>query len=258
MTLFRYLYRVPLALLMLLIGLPLTLIAIALVGDKRKPAYHWVVRTWSWMMMWIFGVRIHRTGQLVDDPVVLLANHVSWMDISALHAIHGVGFIAKSEINRWPLVGYMARAGSTIFHERGSEGSREQVGLRVRERLAEGRSIAIFAEGRSGYGGKVLPFHGRMLQPAKDEQVPIQPVAIRYLNEQGLEAAIAFRPRESFVANLWRVLGLPRTRCEVHCLEPIPREDVIEMGRRDIARLARERVVAVMTEYAPETVEAHD
>ncbi len=258
MTFIRYFYRVPLALLMLLIGLPMTLIAIALVGDKRKPGYHWVVRTWSWMMMWVFGVRMHRFGQLIDDPVVLLSNHVSWMDISALHAVHGVGFIAKSEINRWPLVGYMARAGSTIFHTRGSQDSRELVGQRIRERLAEGRSIAIFAEGRSGYGGKVLPFHGRMLQPAKDEQVPIQPVAIRFLDAAGHEAAIAFRPHESFVGNLWRVLGLPATRCEVHCLEPIPREDVIEMGRRDIARLAHDRVIAVMTEYAPESTEDHD
>lgn len=246
MRLVRFLYRIPFALLHTFFGLAFTLVSIAVIGDKTRPAYHRVVSWWSRTLLRVFGIRLIQVGDIVPDPVVLLANHVSWLDIAAIHATHGVGFIAKAEINNWPLVGYMARAGGSIFHQRGSHDSQAQVTTAIAERLGKGRGVAIFAEGRAGTGGKVLPFHGRLLQPAKDLSVMIQPVAIRFLTRSGKEADIAFRPGESFVGNFFRVLGGPPTRCEVHLLESIPPEG---LGRREISTLARDRVVEVMKEY---------
>ncbi len=242
----RYLYRLPFALLYTVFGLSYTLIRIAVIGDKTRPAYHRVVNWWSRNLLRVFGIRMHQRGAIEPDPVVLLANHVSWLDIAAIHAVHGVGFIAKAEINNWPLVGYMARAGGTIFHQRGSHDSRAQVTSAIAERLSLKRAVAIFAEGRAGHGGKVLPFHGRLLQPAKDLAIPVQPVAIRFLDSEGREADIAFRPGESFVGNFFRLLGGPKVHCEVHLLQSI---NPVDKGRREIASLARDRVVEVMTEY---------
>lgn len=245
---FRYLYRVPLLLVHVLVSLPLTVLCLVpvlarlpwgteTVGDRA-------VRAWSAGLMRIFGFRLRRIGTPQPGPVLFVANHVSWIDIEALHSQRMMGFVAKREIAGWPLVGWLAARGQTIFHERGSTDSLNGVLEVMVQRLRGGRSVGVFPEGRTRGGDHVGPFHARIFTAAVQAQVPVQPVALRYGEGGAAQTVVAFGPREHFGGNFLRLLGEPARLAEVHFLEPILPGDVD--GRRRIADLSRERIVAAM------------
>ena len=106
----RYVVRVPFLLLHLFVSLPVAVLFSAIpgvrdwrIGDDTLRGH--AIRRWSKTLCRIFGMRVHRLGELHDDPVMLLANHVTWMDIEVIHAIRAVGFVGKAEIKAWPVIG---------------------------------------------------------------------------------------------------------------------------------------------------------
>ena len=116
----RYLWRVP-AILLWAFGGCLVAIFILPFGAPRPGTLGGaLIRGWSRGFLRWFGVRVNGVGEPLVDPVMFVANHGSWMDISVLHTQREAGFVAKAEISRWPLVSWMARRGGTIFHQRGS------------------------------------------------------------------------------------------------------------------------------------------
>jgi len=245
----RYLYRVPLLLIHLFVFLPLTLVgmlrpwgALQLREDRLEDA---VVRWWSTGLMWIFGFRLRRVGTPLQNPVLFVANHVSWVDITVLHSQRMMGFVAKREIASWPVVGWLAARGQTIFHQRGNTESLGGVMQEMVARLQQGRSVGVFPEGRTRGGQEVGPFHARIFQAAVETSVPVQPVALVYGHHGAAQTIVAFGPGESFFANFLRLLGEPVRASEVHFLEPIGSLDL--EGRRRIAETSRARIVAAMT-----------
>ena len=118
----RSIWRAPLILLVVIGG---CLAAIFLLPHGPRPgtAGAALLRNWSRVFLRVFGVRVERRGEPLHDPVMFVANHGSWMDITVLHAVRPADFVAKAEIGHWPLVGWMARRGGTIFHQRGSTNS---------------------------------------------------------------------------------------------------------------------------------------
>lgn len=242
----RVLYRLPLLLLHIFVALPPTLIIAAFGQGREGAAWRRAQRCaawWSGTVLWIFGFRIRVEGEPAPDPVVLLANHLNWADIELIHSQRLAGFVAKAEIAKWPVVGYMAKAGGSVFHQRGRHDSLARVNAAIRERLEAGRSVALFPEGRTGPGRPVLPFHGRLLQAAVDTRTPLQPVAIGYYRNGTWSDGIAFRDGESFGASLVRLLGQAPTEALLHFLPPrVPGDE----GRSALARWAREQVVAVV------------
>ena len=250
----RYLYRVPLLLLHLSLGLPMTLIAIAVpqlatlpVGQTQR-LDEWMIRWWQGGLMWIFGLRLRLVGTPLTGPAVFAANHVSWIDISVMHSQRVMGFVAKQEIAHWPLVGKLAAYGRTIFHQRGSTQSFDSVLQAMVKRLGEGWAIGIFPEGHARSGGKIGPFHARIFQAAVEAKVPVQPVALCYGKQGRAQATVAFTEKESFIANFFRLLGEPVCVTHVCFLEPI---DIQTLEcRRKIAELARTRILnAIESEY---------
>lgn len=244
----RYLYRVPLLLVHLMIFLPLTLLGMMSpwgsmrVGDGRLDAR--VVNAWSSGLVWIFGFRLVRIGQPLPGAVLFVANHVSWVDICVLHSQRMMGFVAKREIAGWPVVGWLAARGQTIFHQRGNTESLGGVMQEMSIRLRQGMGVGVFPEGRTRSGDDVGPFHARIFQAAVETGVPVQPVALRYGAGGDAQTIVAFGPRESFAANFVRLLGEPARRAEVHFLLPIASHDL--EGRRRIAETSRARIVAAM------------
>ena len=244
----RYLVRVPMLLWHLLVDLPLVLLLIALptrglrVGDERLD--HWLIRAWSLGLMRVFGFRVRRVGTPVPGAAMFVANHVSWVDIQALHSQRMMGFVAKREIQDWPLVGWMAERGETIFHHRGSTESLGGVLHEMLARLRGGRSVGVFPEGGARGGGEIGPFHARIFLAAVEAGVPVQPVALRYGVQGAAQRTVAFARGESFVGNFLRLLGEPARVAEVHFLAPI--EPGATDGRRRMAELARARIIEAM------------
>lgn len=244
----RYLVRVPMLAWHLMVHLPLVLLLISpltagvTLGSERLE--HRAIRVWSQGLMWIFGFRLRRIGTPVQGAAMFVANHVSWVDIQALHSQRMMGFVAKREISSWPLVGWLARRGETIFHSRGSAESLGGVLHEMLARLRSGRSIGVFPEGGARGGGEIGPFHARIFLAAVEAGVPVQPVALRYGDCGAAQGKVAFAPRESFMGNLGRLLGEPARLAEVHFLTPIAPGETD--GRRRIADLARQRIIEAM------------
>jgi 1-acyl-sn-glycerol-3-phosphate acyltransferase len=249
MRFFRYLWRLPALLLHVSLGLLAVVLMMGPVGRALTIAGergdHWGIRTWSRLMMRCFGMRVLRVGTPLPGSAMFVANHVSWIDITLLHSQRVVGFVAKSEIARWPLVGYLASAAGTIYHHRGDNESLHGVMHQMLQRLQEGRSVGVFPEGRTCDGRELGPFHARIFQPAVLAQCAVQPVALKYGAGGSAQATVAFRPRENFLQNFWRLLGEPARPVEVHFLEPTYASAEGE-GRRRLAQLCRERILAAM------------
>lgn len=243
----RYLLRIPLLLLHLLVSLPATLLLInplsARIELRGERLDHRAIRWWSGMLLRIFGFRVRRYGTPLPGAVMFVANHVSWIDIELMHSQRMMGFVAKAEIARWPLVGWLASRGGTIYHHRGSNDSLHGVMHQMVQRLQSGQAVGVFPEGRTTRGDAIGVFHARIFQPAIVAGVPAQPVALKYGLRGDAQTIVAFAEKESFFANFLRLLGEPSRVAEVHFLEPVaPGDD----GRRRMAEACRARIVAAM------------
>jgi 1-acyl-sn-glycerol-3-phosphate acyltransferase len=241
----RYLLRTPLLALHLLITLPLALLVInpigATLGWRGETLAARTTRWWSGKLVRLFGFRIRRIGEPVPGAVLFVANHVSWMDIELMHSQRMMSFVAKAEIERWPVIGWLASRAGTIFHRRGSTHSLATVMAVVVERLQSGVSVGVFPEGGTGPGDRVRTFHARIFQVALDAGVPVQPIALCYGRDGRMDTSVAFAANESFFGNFLRVLGGPSLDAEVHFLAPVP---VDGEGRRRLAERARAQIAA--------------
>lgn len=241
----RYLIRVPLLAWHALVHLPLILLLLTKPTRRWRwggePFQHRVIRAWQTGLMQIFGFRLRSKGTPLDGATMFVANHVGWVDISMLHTQRMMGFVAKDEISRWPLVGHLAARGQTIFHRRGSTESLGGVMGEMVRRLRRGQSVGVFPEGGTRGGGEVGPFHARIFTAAVEAGVPVQPVALVYGERASAQQVVAFGRRESFAANFLRLLGEPARTATVHFLQPIQPGEAD--GRRRLAELARQRIV---------------
>jgi len=243
----RYAWRTPLLLLHALIAIPLALTVFnplarhCRIGGERLD--YWMTRWWSGRIVRIFGFRIRRIGTPLPGAVMFVANHVSWMDIELMHSQRIMAFVAKAEIARWPLIGWLATRAGTIYHQRGSAHSLGAVMERVVQRLNEGMAVGIFPEGGTGPGDRVKTFHARIFQVATDANVPIQPVALCYGENGRMNLGVPFGPKESFFANFLRLLGGPSFEATVNFLEPVA---LSGDGRRQTAEAARARIAQAL------------
>lgn len=238
----RYGWRLPMLAWHVLVHLPITLLTIGLFD--RRPAAHAAVRWWSRGLLRVFGMHVQRLGQPLAGGTMFVANHISWIDIVVLHSQHMMGFIAKSEIRDWPLVGWVTTHAETIFLQRGNSDSLNGVMDEMAQRLRDGRAVAVFPEGGTRNGEALGAFHARIFTAAVAADASVQPVALCYGDACQAQAVVAFAPGESFVGNFFRLLGEPPRPVKVHFLEPILHAE--HAGRRALAHTARERVQAAM------------
>jgi len=248
----RYLWRAPLLLLHAIIAFPLALAVFnplarrCSIGGERLD--YRMTRWWSGRIVRIFGFRIRRIGEPLPGAVLFVANHVSWLDIELMHGARIMSFVAKAEIARWPLIGWLATRAGTIYHQRGSAHSLGAVMERVVARLREGMAVGVFPEGGTGPGDRIKTFHARIFQVAVDAGVTVQPVALCYGDGERMDLRVPFAPKENFLSNFLRLLGGPSLAASVHFLEPVA---CSEDGRRQTAEAARERIAQALGLPAP-------
>jgi 1-acyl-sn-glycerol-3-phosphate acyltransferase len=192
-------------------------------------------------LAWFFGIRVKAIGQPQSGPVLIAANHISWLDILVLHSACAMGFVGKAEIESWPVFRSIARVGGTIFHQRGNHDSAADVSSLMAKRLQQGRAVAIFPEGGIQAGAPIRVFHARMFRAAVDVGCPVQPVMVRYVRAGRIDTDVSFRVGESMAMNLCRQLARPKSIAEVHFLPVMSAKD---QPRRILADGARAAVIS--------------
>ncbi len=233
--------RVPLILAHLISGAMVALGIIVLSRFGRRPPWiAAVVCWWHRRLCAILGIRIRLAGQLHPD-CLLVANHISWLDIPIVGAQGEIGFLAKAQIRGWPLIGWLAEVAGTHFIQRGANRIQD-VSAALRKDLALGRTLLIFPEGTTSDGTRVLRFHPRLFALAQEAGQRIQPVALAYREGQGdtPDTVAPFINDDTLVAHLLRIIRHPNLVADIHFLPPIavtqyePRHVLAQMSRRAI------------------------
>ncbi len=167
------------------------------------------VQAWQLELLAHAGVGLEvRGAPPVQGPVLLVANHISWLDIPVMHAARHCRFISKSDVKGWPLLGRLATAAGTLYIERSSRRDARRMVQTMQQALAEGDVLAVFPEGTTGDGITLLPFHANLLQAAVEADAPVQPVGLRFIDRATGEItqAASYIGDESLVGSLWRTL----------------------------------------------------
>jgi len=143
----------------------------------------------------ILGVRITTVGQRTEEqPLLIVANHTSWLDICVITAVAPVVFVAKREVATWPIVGLLAKLQRSVFVDRARRNKTRDVNSEIARRLAGGDPVLLFGEGTSSDGNRVLAFRTALIGSARDaiaeaehvKRVWIQPLSIVYTGLLGL------------------------------------------------------------------------
>jgi 1-acyl-sn-glycerol-3-phosphate acyltransferase len=219
-----------------LLALLLTGIALAPLG-ARVPAA--AIRRWCRWIVRAAGVRVRVTGAApATGGLLVVANHLSWLDVPLLAAVRPARMLAKTEIRRWPVAGALAARGGALFIDRGRLRTLPGTVARVAAVLREGGAVAVFPEGSTWCGRAQGRCHRAVFQAALDAGVPVLPVRIRYRTTGGERStAPAFVGDDPLLASVWRVVSARGLVAEVDVGDAIP--PGTHADRRSLARAAQ-------------------
>lgn len=171
-----------------------------------------LIQSWSQGLLQRMGVQLQLHGTPpVNGPRLLVANHLSWLDIPVLHAARHCRFISKSDVGSWPLLATLAQAGGTLYIDRSSRRDTLRLVQIMVQALAQRDVLAVFPEGTTGDGRQLLPFHSNLLEAAVQTGAAVQPVGLRFIDPTSGEdsAAPIYVGNTTLLASLWRTLKAP-------------------------------------------------
>ncbi|MEW9527634.1 lysophospholipid acyltransferase family protein [Microbispora sp. NPDC049125] len=256
------------ALTVLLAGVPLALCA-RWAGPARRSR---LTMTWSRLLVRALGVKIetHRGFSVVggsvaarsvpDDggPMLLVANHMSWLDPVLVAAITPCRPLAKSEVGRWPVVRTLAAGGRALFIDRDRLSALPGAIAEVADALRAGDSVAAFPEGTTWCGREMGQFRPAVFQAAIDAGVPVRPLTVRFLQGEALSTAPAYVGEDTLLASILRVTGISGLVAEVTLFPGVRLADASRPyeARRALARITEAQVRTGLLEYRQESVAA--
>jgi 1-acyl-sn-glycerol-3-phosphate acyltransferase len=196
---------------------------------------------WSLGLLHSLGVGLVSEGEFRTRATLLTVNHVSWLDIAAVHAVcPQARFVSKADVRHWPLLGWLIDAVGTLFIERERKRDAMRVVHQMAESLAAGDVVAVFPEGTTGDGRALLPFHANLLQAAIAAEAPVQPVALRY-TEPGFDfsPAVSWLGATTLVHSVWTIACARGVQVRVTAL---PARGSAHADRRALAQTLREDI----------------
>jgi 1-acyl-sn-glycerol-3-phosphate acyltransferase len=241
-----------------LISLVLSLMAGIFVAASMpvltRPGRHRLIRGWFRLVVRASGARITITGDpaLSTRPgTLLVANHVSWLDIPAILATESVRVVAKTDVRRWPVIGVMAARGGTIFIDRNRLRRLPVTVGEVAAALRSGQSVLVFPEGSTWCGRTMGRFYPAAFQAAIDAGAPVRPVALRYRLADGTPTtAAAFVGDDTLLASVRRVVA---TKGLIIELQPLD----VDESARDRRSMATANAAAVRSAAEPRPTPVH-
>ncbi len=202
------------------------------------------IRWWSARLFERLGIELSVDGAPVEGGVLLVANHVSWLDIMAVHAtVPRARFVAKSEVKSWPLVSQLVGAAGTLYLERGRKRDAMRVVHLMADALRAGEMVAVFPEGTTSDGQGLLPLHANLLQAAISAHVPVQPLVLRYSDPRhAVSPAAVYIGDTSLWESMRLIAGAQELRLRVRYLPPEPADGAERraLAATLAARMARE------------------
>jgi 1-acyl-sn-glycerol-3-phosphate acyltransferase len=208
---------------------------------------HARVAWWAGKQLRLLGVHQQVQGQFTSGASLLLANHVSWLDIVAIHAIcPRARFVSKADVKHWPVLNKLTMAADTLYIERERKRDAMRVVHQTAQALEAGDAVAVFPEGTTGDGRELLPFHGNLLQAAITTGTPVQPLALRY-REPGrpVSPAVAWLGETTLASNLWSVACAEGLSVHVRVLPPHTSADA---DRRELAASLQEVIARALAD----------
>jgi 1-acyl-sn-glycerol-3-phosphate acyltransferase len=255
----RIALRAPVAIALLLGGLFTVTVIFPRVSYARRDR---IIARWSRWLLRACGIRLAEAPAAgasnlanLKGQALLVANHISWLDIFLMLATTSAHFVAKIEIASWPVVGKLVIGAGTLFIERGKRHAVHQLNERIASMLAAGRRVAVFPEGTTSDGERVLQFHGNLLEPALRSSSPIIPVAVRYTDLNGhYSPAIDFTGDTSLGQSLSSVLGAPGFIATLHPLPALTDPQTRQQAAREAREAIASRLSLPMDDAVPETL----
>ena len=193
---------------------------------------------WSAGLVRAVGVELRITGRPRPGATLLLANHVSWLDIAALHAaVPHARFVSKADVLHWPLLGWLIKGAGTLFIERDRKRDALRVVHAMADALRAGETVAVFPEGTTGPGPAPLPFHANLLQAAIATGTPVQLAVLRFADARHrFSPAVVYVGDTSLMQSLWRVATARGLVAHVDLLLP---QGTAHADRRALAETLR-------------------
>lgn len=166
------------------------------------------IQRWSYAVLGSLGVSVQTVGRLDEGAQMLVANHVSWLDVIVLQALFPhARFVSKAEVQHWPMIGRLAVGARAFFVERGRPRQTSQHVDAIAAALAAGETVTVFPEGTTSSGHAVLPFRASLLQAALRSEVPVQPLALRYAEaHHPVSPSAPYVGDDTMLGSLWRTV----------------------------------------------------
>jgi 1-acyl-sn-glycerol-3-phosphate acyltransferase len=201
------------------------------------------VQAWALQFLALWDIHLKVLGRPVPNgPALIVSNHISWLDISVIHAARHCRFVSKSDIRDWPLVGMLATGAGTLYIERTSRKDALRMVKDMADAMKNGDVVAVFPEGTTSDGRDLLPFHANLIQSAIQAEAPVQPMSLQFLDARSGEPSFApcYIDDDTLVGSIWRTLTAPRITAVVHFGEP---QLALGRDRRVWAHDLREEVI---------------
>lgn len=221
--------------------------AATLLHIAREPLRSRIIRAWSAKLLAILNVEARVHGQaptLATQGVMLVSNHVSWMDVWLLQSVRPLRFISKADVRGWPIIGYLAQAGGTLFIQREKRHHTAAIVSQAEAVLARGDCLALFPEGTTTNGLRLRAFHPSLFQVAVNQGGAISLATIRYVFEDGrIDTAPAYADEITLPESMRAILARRKIIAEVNFFDTL---DTRGKTRRALALEAEAAIAGVL------------
>ncbi len=217
------------------------------VGAPRRRLVRCGVRWLCRGVLRLFAIDVQTEGRLAPGPALLVANHLSWIDIVAMVAHYDCTFVAKDDVRRWPFIGALGDALDVVWIDRRRKRDLPRAVAVLREALQRNTPVVLFPEGTTSIGRDVLPFRSSLVEAAVLAGVPVVPIALSTQAADGQGETLCWVGEETLLSHLPRVAALREATFVIHVLAPIaagPTRKVRSAAARDaIVGARRQRIL---------------